>query len=59
MRVTLVMPAVVESEFQEVAGYTKENFFKGVERFGKLLAPQDVAEAIAFVVTREAPHACI
>ena len=54
VRVPLIMPAVVESEFQAVAGYTPENFFKGVERYGKLLAPQDVAETITFVVTRPA-----
>ena len=54
VRVTVIKPAIVESEFQEVAGYTQENFFKGVSRFGKLLAPADVAEAILFIVTRPA-----
>lgn len=54
VRVTTILPGVVESEFQGVAGYTAENFYKGVARFGRLLAPRDVAEAIAFVVTRPA-----
>jgi NADP-dependent 3-hydroxy acid dehydrogenase YdfG len=54
VRVTLILPAIVVSEFQEAAGYTAENFFKGVERFGKLLEPVDVAEAIVFVVSRPA-----
>ena len=54
VRVSVIKPAIVESEFQEVAGYTRENFFKGVERFGKLLAAGDVAEAIVFVVSRPA-----
>ncbi len=54
VRVTTILPGVVESEFQAVAGYTPDNFFKGVERFGRLLSPADVAEAVAFVVTRPA-----
>ena len=39
VRVTVIKPAIVESEFQAVAGYTPENFYKGVARFGKLLEP--------------------
>jgi NADP-dependent 3-hydroxy acid dehydrogenase YdfG len=54
VRVTLVLPGVVESEFQGVAGYTPENFFKGVAKFGALLKPEDVARAIAFVVSQPA-----
>ena len=54
VRVTVIKPAIVESEFQAVAGYTPENFYKGVARFGKLLEPVDVAEAIVFAVSRPA-----
>ena len=54
VRVTLVKPAIVESEFQAVAGYTADNFYKSIARFGKLLVPEDVAETIAFIVTRPA-----
>jgi NADP-dependent 3-hydroxy acid dehydrogenase YdfG len=54
VRVTVIKPGIVESEFQAAAGYTAENFYKGVARFGKLLVPADVAEAILFVVTRPA-----
>ncbi len=54
VRVTVIKPAIVTSEFQEVAGYTYENFGKGVERFGKLLEPGDVARAIVFVVSQPA-----
>jgi NADP-dependent 3-hydroxy acid dehydrogenase YdfG len=54
VRVTLLMPGIVESEFQEVAGYTAENFFKGAARFGQLLAPADVAEALVYIVSRPA-----
>jgi len=55
IRVTCIMPGIVVSEFQGVAGYTPENFFKGIERFGKLLEPVDVAETIRFVVSQP-PH---
>jgi NADP-dependent 3-hydroxy acid dehydrogenase YdfG len=52
VRVTLIKPAIVESEFQGVAGYTPENFFKSIARFGPLLKPDDVARAVVFVVTQ-------
>jgi len=54
VRVTLMLPGIVETEFQGVAGYTPENFYKGIARFGKLLKAEDIAEAILFVVTRPA-----
>ncbi len=50
VRVTLVMPGIVASEFQEVAGYDQENFGKWMEKFGKLLEPVDVARTIRHVV---------
>lgn len=54
VRVTVIKPAIVESEFQEVAGYT-EQFNNTVKRFGKLLVPEDVAEAVLFVLMQP-PH---
>jgi NADP-dependent 3-hydroxy acid dehydrogenase YdfG len=54
VRVTTLMPGIVISEFQEVAGYTPENFFKGVEKYGTLLKPEDVAETIRFIVSQPA-----
>ena len=54
VKVTLIEPGIVTSEFQGVAGYTPDNFFKSVERFGQLLTPEDVAETIVFVATRPA-----
>ena len=50
VRVTTIKPGIVESEFQEVAGYTYENFNKSIARFGKVLSAEDVARAIGFVV---------
>jgi NADP-dependent 3-hydroxy acid dehydrogenase YdfG len=54
VRVSLVMPGIVVSEFQDVAGYTAENFGKSIARFGKLLDPIDIARAIAFIVAAPA-----
>jgi NADP-dependent 3-hydroxy acid dehydrogenase YdfG len=52
VRVTTVKPGLVASEFQEVAGYNAENFYKTVERFGKMLEPGDVGRVIGFVVSQ-------
>jgi NADP-dependent 3-hydroxy acid dehydrogenase YdfG len=54
VRVTVIKPGVVVSEFQQVAGYTQDNFYRNIERFGKVLAPADVARTIGFVVTQPA-----
>jgi NADP-dependent 3-hydroxy acid dehydrogenase YdfG len=54
VRVSVIKPAIVETEFQEVAGYA-ESFTNAVKRFGKLLVPEDVAEAILFVLSQP-PH---
>ncbi|MGC8492232.1 MAG: SDR family oxidoreductase [Syntrophobacteraceae bacterium] len=51
VRVSLIMPGIVESEFQEVAGYTEENFGKNVARFGKVLEPQNIAAGILWLLT--------
>ncbi|MGC9194772.1 MAG: SDR family oxidoreductase [Syntrophobacteraceae bacterium] len=51
VRVSLVMPGIVLSEFQKVAGYTEENFGKGVAQFGKLLEPSDIAAGIVWLLT--------
>lgn len=48
VRVTLIAPAFVRSEFQGVAGYA-EDWFKGVvDRIGPVLSPEDVAETICW-----------
>jgi NADP-dependent 3-hydroxy acid dehydrogenase YdfG len=54
VRVTVIKPAIVLSEFQGVAGYTEENFYRNIGRIGKLLAPEDVARTISFVVSQPA-----
>jgi len=55
VRVSLVMPGIVVSEFQDVAGYDQENFGKSVAQFGKLLEPQAIADGIHWLLTLP-PH---
>ena len=55
IRVSLVMPGIVKSEFQKVAGYNEENFYKGIAHMGKLLGPQTIADGICWLLTQP-PH---
>ena len=55
VRVSLVMPGIVVSEFQAVAGYHEENFNKAVAQFGQLLEPQVIADGIHCLL-RLPPH---
>lgn len=55
VRVSLVMPGIVLSEFQDVAGYNEENFGKGIAQFGKLLEPHAIADGIQWLLTLP-PH---
>jgi len=51
VRVSIVMPGIAHSEFQQVAGYNEENFGNAVAQFGKLLEPQEIADAIRWLLT--------
>jgi len=55
VRVSLVMPGIVKSEFQKVAGYDEENFGKGIAHMGKLLDPQAIADGICWLLSQP-PH---
>ena len=55
VRVSLVMPGIVLSEFQAVAGYNQENFGKNIAQFGTLLGPEAIAEGIRWLLTQP-PH---
>ena len=55
MRVSTVLPGIVESGFQQVAGYTRENFGKTVETYGRVLEPQDIANGVAWLLSQP-PH---
>lgn len=50
VRVTLVEPGVVKSEFQSVAGYDAATFGAFMDRIGPVLEPADVARTIGFVL---------
>ncbi len=54
VRVTLIEPGIVRSEFQESAGYDLESFGEFMESVGPVLVPEDVARVITFVVTQPA-----
>jgi NADP-dependent 3-hydroxy acid dehydrogenase YdfG len=55
VRVTLVAPGIVISGFQEVAGYSDEMVQGFHDKFGPVLVPEDVANAIQFIVSQP-PH---
>jgi NADP-dependent 3-hydroxy acid dehydrogenase YdfG len=55
VRVSLVLPGIVTSGFQEVAGYDEENFGKSVALFGRLLEPDAIAEGIRWLLSLP-PH---
>lgn len=52
VRVTLIEPGFVRSEFQGVAGYADDWFAQVVDRIGPVLTPEDCAEIISFIVSR-------
>jgi NADP-dependent 3-hydroxy acid dehydrogenase YdfG len=54
IRVTLIEPGFVESEFQGVAGYKPEWFAEVKGRIGPVLKPEDVARTIGFIVQQPA-----
>lgn len=54
IRVSLIEPGFVVSEFQGVAGY-EDAWFKGVvDRIGPVLEPEDVARTVAFIASQPA-----
>jgi NADP-dependent 3-hydroxy acid dehydrogenase YdfG len=55
IRVSLIEPGFVVSEFQGVAGY-KPEWFEGVlDRIGPVLRPEDVANVVPFILSQP-PH---
>jgi NADP-dependent 3-hydroxy acid dehydrogenase YdfG len=52
IRVSLIEPGFVVSEFQGVAGYKQEWFEEVKARIGPVLTPEDVARAVGFVVSQ-------
>jgi NADP-dependent 3-hydroxy acid dehydrogenase YdfG len=59
VRVTLIAPGIVLSEFQEVAGYTEALVDGFRKKFEPLLQPEDIARLVTYVVSQPAGvHAC-
>jgi NADP-dependent 3-hydroxy acid dehydrogenase YdfG len=59
VRVTVIAPAVVRSEFQDVAGYDRGTFGAFMEKIGPVLEPSDVAGTIGFVLEQPSHvHVC-
>ncbi len=54
IRVTLVAPGIVRTEFQESAGYDLRGFGQFMEQVGPVLKADDVARLIEFVVGQPA-----
>lgn len=55
VRVTLIEPGFVVSEFQGVAGYKAEWFEGVVDRIGPVLQPEDVARSVTYICSQP-PH---
>ncbi len=54
IRVSLIEPGVVRSEFQQVAGYDPEGFGAFMRRIAPVLEPEDVARLVSFIVSQPA-----
>jgi len=54
IRVSLIEPGIVRTEFQESAGYDAESFGQFMESVGPVLSADDVARTIMFVLSQPA-----
>ncbi len=54
IRVTLIEPGFVTSEFQGVAGYAESWYNDVVNKLGPVLEPKDVARSVGFVLAQPA-----
>ena len=54
IRVSAIHPAVVRSEFQQVAGYDADQFGSFMEQIGPVLEPEDIARLIVFTTSQPA-----
>ena len=55
IRVTLVEPGTVKSEFQAASGYDPEWFARYADEIGPVLEPGDIADLVLFIASRP-PH---
>ncbi|MFT5424388.1 MAG: NADP-dependent 3-hydroxy acid dehydrogenase YdfG [Phycisphaerales bacterium] len=52
IRVSLLEPGIVKSEFQGVAGYDPKAFGEIMEKFGPVLDPEDIARTVVFITSQ-------
>lgn len=59
IRVSLLEPGVVRSEFQDAAGYDPESFGRFMDSISPVLTPEDVARTILWIASQPAGvHIC-
>lgn len=54
VRVSTIHPAVVRSEFQQIAGYDPAKFGQFMESIGPVLEPEDIARSVEFIAAQPA-----
>lgn len=54
VRVSLIEPGIVKSEFQQVAGYDEGKFGNLMDTISPVLTPMDIARTIGFIVSQPA-----
>ncbi len=54
VRVSLIEPGIVKSEFQQVAGYDKDTFGNLMDTISPVLTPMDIARTIGFIISQPA-----
>ncbi len=54
VRVSLIEPGIVKSEFQQVAGYDEGKFGDLMDTISPVLAPMDIARTIGFIIYQPA-----
>jgi len=54
VRVSLIEPGIVKSEFQQVAGYDEGKFGDLMDTISPVLSPMDIARTIGFIVSQPA-----
>ncbi|MFM9995863.1 MAG: SDR family NAD(P)-dependent oxidoreductase [Phycisphaerales bacterium] len=59
VRVSLLEPGIVKSEFQDAAGYDRASFGTFMDSIAPVLTPEDIARLVMFVVSQPAGmHVC-
>ena len=54
VRVSLIEPGIVKSEFQQVAGYDEGKFGDLMDTISPVLSPMDIARTIGFIISQPA-----